>query len=152
MDINSILENATVKSVLQKAGVSEAQAKSVANQAITSIQSKFSNHPKQMSSLLSDNPNTPEDESLKSEVKDDFLSRLVSKVGLSEENASKVTSAMPDILSSFSSHLSSADKNNDSGIAAFMDNITDMFDGDMDNDGKKDEGGIIGGLKNKFFG
>lgn len=138
MDINSLFENESVKGLLKKVGVSEEQAKSVANQAIVSIQSKFSNNPKQMSSLLSDDPNTPEDESLKSEVKNEFLSRLISKVGLPESVATKVSSSMPDIISGFSTHLTTAEKNNDTGIAAFLDNVNDMFEGDMDLDGKKD--------------
>lgn len=151
MDVNSILENDTVKGLLKKVGVSDEQAKSVANQAMTAIQSKFSNNPKQMSSLLSDNPNTPEDESLKGEVENDFMSGLISKVGLSEDMASKVKSALPDIMNTVSSKLSSDGKNDEGGIAGMFGNLKDMFDGDMDNDGKKDEGGIIGGLKNKFF-
>lgn len=151
MDVNSILENDTVKGLLKKVGVSDEQAKSVANQAMTAIQGKFSNNPKQMSSLLSDNPNTPEDESLKGEVENDFMSGLISKVGLSEDMASKVKSALPGIMNTVSSKLSSDGKNDEGGIAGMFGNLKDMFDGDMDNDGKKDEGGILGGLKDKFF-
>lgn len=152
MDVNSLLENESVKGLLKKVGVSDSQAKSVANQAITAIQNKFSNNPKQMSSLLSDNPNTPEDESLKGEVENDFLNGLISKVGLSEDMANKVKGALPGIMNTVSSKLSADGKNNDEGIAGMFGNLADMFDGDMDNDGKKDEGGILGGLKKKFFG
>jgi len=45
MNINDILENETVKNLLSKAGVSDEQAKSVATQAMSSIQSKFSQKP-----------------------------------------------------------------------------------------------------------
>lgn len=152
MDVNSILENETVKGLLKKVGVSDAQAKSVANQAIAAIQGKYKSNPKQMSSLLSDDPNTPEDESLKSEVENDFVSSLTKKVGLSPDIADKVKSALPDIMNQFSSKLSASGSNNEKGVAGMFDSIKDLFDGDMDNDGKKDEGGMIENLKKKFFG
>ena len=152
MDVNSILENETVKGLLKKVGVSDAQAKSVANQAIAAIQGKYKSNPKQMSSLLSDDPNTPEDESLKSEVENDFVSNLTKKVGLSPDIADKVKSALPDIMNQFSSKLSASGSNNEQGVAGMFDSIKDLFDGDMDNDGKKDEGGMIENLKKKFFG
>lgn len=152
MDVNSILENETVKGLLKKVGVSDTQAKSVANQAIAAIQGKYKSNPKQMSSLLSDDPNTPEDESLKSEVENDFVSNLTKKVGLSPDIADKVKSALPDIMNQFSSKLSASGSNNEKGVAGMFDSIKDLFDGDMDNDGKKDEGGMIENLKKKFFG
>lgn len=152
LDLDSILKNDTVKNILDKVGVDEKQAKEVAQQAISSIQKKFSQNPKQMSSLLSDNPNTPEDESLKGEVENDFFSGLVEKIGLSSENADKVKSAMPDIMNQFSSKLSESGANNSEGISGMFSGVMDMLDGDMDNDGKKDEGGFLGGLKKKFFG
>ena len=152
MDVNSILENETVKGLLKKVGVSDVQAKSVANQAIAAIQGKYKSNPKQMSSLLSDDPNTPEDESLKSEVENDFVSNLTKKVGLSPDIADKVKSALPDIMNQFSSKLSASGSNNEQGVAGMFDSIKDLFDGDMDNDGKKDEGGMIENLKKKFFG
>ena len=152
MDVNSILENETVKGLLKKVGVSDVQAKSVANQAIAAIQGKYKSNPKQMSSLLSDDPNTPEDESLKSEVENDFVSNLTKKVGLSPDIADKVKSALPDIMNQFSSKLSASGSNNEKGVAGMFDSIKDLFDGDMDNDGKKDEGGMIENLKKKFFG
>lgn len=64
MDISSILENAKVKELLKSVGVKDDQVKGIADQAMSAIKGKFAKDPKQMSSLLSDNPNTPEDESL----------------------------------------------------------------------------------------
>lgn len=152
MDINTILENSTVKDLLKKVGVSDAQAKSVAQQAMSAIQGKFTKDPKKMSSLLSDNPNTPEDESLKGEVENDFVQNLISKTGLSPEIANQLKSAMPGVMSSFSSNLSSSGANNEEGIAGMFGSITDLFDGDMDNDGVKDTGSFFDNLKKKFFG
>jgi len=152
MDVNSILENQTVKDLLKKAGISDAQAKSVANQAMSAIQSKFKSSPKEMSSLLSDDPNTPEDESLKASVENDFVTNLTKKVGLSPDIAEKVKGAFPDIMNQFSSKLSASGSNNEQGIAGMFSQIQDLFDGDMDNDGKKDTGGFLENLKKKFFG
>lgn len=152
MDVNTILENETVKGLLKKVGVSDAQAKSVANQAISALKNKFNSNPKQMSSLLSDNPNTPEDESLKTEVEEDFVDKLTSKVGLSGDVADKIKGAMPDILKQVSGKLSDSGKNNEEGVSGMFGGIMDLLDGDADNDGKPDEGGILGGLKKKFLG
>lgn len=152
MDVNTILENETVKGLLKKVGVTDAQAKSVANQAISALKNKFNSNPKQMSSLLSDNPNTPEDESLKIEVEDDFVDKLTSKVGLSGDVADKIKGAMPDILKQVSGKLSDSGKNNEEGVSGMFGGIMDLLDGDANNDGKPDEGGILGGLKKKFFG
>lgn len=152
MDVNSILQNDSVKGLLKKAGVSDDQAKKIAEQAITTIKGTFDKKPKQMSSLLSDNPNTPEDESLKSEVEDDFLSKLTGKVGLSPEIADKIKNAMPSIMNQVSSSLSSKGANNEQGISGMMNGVMDLFDGDMDNDGKKDEGSFFSNLMKKFSG
>lgn len=152
MDINTILENSTVKDLLKKAGVSDAQAKSVAQQAMTAIQGKFAKEPKKMSSLLSDNPNTPEDESLKGEVENDFVQSLISKAGISPDIANQLKGALPSVMSSVSSKLSSTGANNEAGIAGMFNSVKDLFDGDMDNDGKKDTGSLFDNLKKKFFG
>lgn len=152
MDVNTILENETVKGLLKKVGVSDAQAKGIADQALSALKSKFNNNPKQMSSLLSDNPNTPEDESLQQEVESDFFDKLTSKVGLSEDIAGKVKGAMPDIVKQFSGKLSASGSNHENGVSGMFGGIMDLLDGDADNDGKPDEGGLLGGLKKKFFG
>lgn len=151
IDVKDLLKNDTVQGLLKKFGVSEQQAESVANQALSAIKSKFNNNPKQMSSLLSENDNTDDDNKLADEVESDFIDRLVNKVGIPEGVASQAKGAIPGILSSVTSKLSSDGKNDEGGIAGMFDSVKDMFDGDLDNDGKKDTDGV-GGLINKFFG
>lgn len=156
IDVKDLLENETIKGLLKKFGVSPAMAESVANQALTAIKSKFDKNPKQMSSLLSENPNTDEDEIMAQEVEDDFIERLIKKVGIPEGMASQAKGAIPGILSQVTSKLSAGGGNDESGIAGMLGNITDMFDGDDDSSKegtpqKKKSGGLAG-LFSKFFG
>lgn len=153
IDVNDILKNDTVKGLLDKFGVSEEQAKSVANQAVDSIKNKYQKNPKQMSSLLSENDNTDDDNVMAKEVEDDFLDGLIKKVGLPENIADQVKGALPGIMNTVTSKLSADGKNDEGGIAGMLGNITDMFDGDDNDakDGKKSSGGI-GGLIGKLFG
>jgi hypothetical protein len=155
IDVKDLLENETIKGLLSKFGVSSAMAESVANQALSSIKTKFNNNPKQMSSLLSENPNTPEDEVLAKEVEDDFIDRLIKKVGIPEGMASQAKGAIPGILSQVSSKLSAGGGNDEGGIAGMLSNITDMFDGD-DKQHKEDQpakkSGGLAGLFSRFFG
>lgn len=130
MDVNTLLENETVKSLLQKFGISEEQARSIANQAMAAIQAKFKANPGQMSSLLSDNPNTEDDEAFKAAVEEDFFEKLTKKVGLPDNIASQVKGAMPDIISQFTGKLNESGSNNESGISGMLGNLVDMFDGD----------------------
>ena len=60
IDVKDLLENETIKGLLKKFGVTPEMAESVANQALNAIKTKFNNNPKQMSSLLSENPNIKE--------------------------------------------------------------------------------------------
>ncbi len=147
MDINDILQNDTVKNILDKVGVSEEQAKSIAAQAMSSIQSKFAQNPKQMSSLLSENDNTEDDIKLEKEVEDDFVSNLIEKVGLPDNIADQIKGAIPGVMSQFTGKLSADGKNDEGGIAGMLGGLTDMFGGD-DKDGKDDG---ISGMLNKFF-
>lgn len=157
IDVKDLLENETIKGLLKKFGVSPAMAESVANQALSAIKSKFNKNPKQMSSLLSENPNTDEDEVMAKEVENDFIDRLVKKVGIPEGMADQAKGAIPGILSQVTSKLSAEGGNNEGGIAGMLENITDMFDGDDDDSskeggsGKKKSGGLAG-LFSKFFG
>ncbi|MDG1330815.1 MAG: hypothetical protein P8P74_00685 [Crocinitomicaceae bacterium] len=158
IDVKDLLENDTIKGLLKKFGVSPAMAESVANQALTAIKSKFDKNPKQMSSLLSENPNTDEDEVMAKEVEEDFIERLIKKVGIPEGMASQAKGAIPGILSQVTSKLSAGGGNDEGGIAGMLSNITDMFDGD-DNDASTKEGnpqkkksGGLAGLFSKFFG
>jgi hypothetical protein len=155
IDVNDILKNETIQGLLKKAGVSDEQAKSVADQAVNTIKSKFSKDPKKVSSLLSENPNSDDDNVMAAEIENDFLDGLIKKVGLPESIASQVKGAMPGILSQVTSKLSADGKNDEGGIAGLLGNITDMFDGD--NSGNKKGGGKsassgISGLFKKFFG
>ena len=153
IDVNDILKNDTVKGLLDKFGVTEEQAKSVAGTAVDSIKNKFQKDPKQMSSLLSENDNTDADNVMAKEVEDEFLDGLIKKVGLPENIADQIKGALPGIMSTVTSKLSSDGKNDEGGIAGMLGNITDMFDGDDNDakDGKKSSGGI-GGLIGKLFG
>ena len=159
MDIKDILENETVKGLLSKFGVSEEQAQSVAKQAMSSMQSKFAENPKQMSSLLSENENTEDDHKMAAAVEEDFVQGLIKKVGLPENIAGSLKGAIPGILSQFTGKLSADGKNDEGGIAGIFSNITDMFDGDdaknaasnTANQAQKSSGGIAG-LFSKLFG
>ena len=156
MDVKDLLENETIKGLLKKFGVSSAMAESVANQALSAIKTKFNKDPKQMSSLLSANPNTTEDEALAKEVEDDFIDRLIKKVGIPESMASQAKGAIPGILSQVTSKLSEKGGNDEGGIAGMLANVTDMFDGDNappakpGQPAKKSSG--LSGLFSKFFG
>jgi len=158
IDVKDLLENETIKGLLSKFGVSSAMAESVANQAMSAIKAKFNNNPKQMSSLLSENANTEDDEKMAQEVEADFIDRLVKKVGIPEGMASQAKGAIPGILSQVTSKLSAGGGNDEGGIAGMLGNITDMFDGD-DNDAPAKEGvpakkksGGLAGLFSSFFG
>lgn len=156
IDVKDLLENETIKGLLKKFGVSPAMAESVANQAMSSIKSKFDKNPKQMSSLLSENANTDDDEVMAQEVEDDFIDRLVKKVGIPEGMASQAKGAIPGILSQVTSKLSAGGGNDEGGIAGMLGNITDMFDGDdepaKEGTPQKKKSGGLAGLFSKFFG
>ncbi len=152
IDINSILENDMVKGLLKKAGVSDDQAKKVAKQALTTIKGKFDKKPKEMSSLLSDNPNTPEDESLLQETEQDFATNLSSSVGLSPDIANMLKGMLPGVMSQFSSSLSASGSNNEQGIAGMLGGLMDIFGGD-DKGGKASSGGgFLSKILAMFFG
>ncbi len=149
MDVKELMENETIKNLLDKFGVSEQQAESIANQAMSAIKSTFNKDPKQMSSLLSEHPNTKEDEAMAKKVEDDFLDRLTNKIGLPKNIADQAKGAIPGLLSQVSGKLSKDGANDEGGIAGMLGNITDFFDGDNEGkDGKKKSGGFL----NKFFG
>ena len=156
MDLGDILNNETVRGLIKKTGVSDSQVDSVVKQAMESIKGKFDENPKQVSSLISDNPNTEDDEKMASSVKDDFLSGLIKKIGLPEGIAQSVSGYMPDIMDQVSSKLSGKGANSEEGIAGMLGGLTDMFDGDNNNKkGSKSGGGLmgmIGKLLGSFMG
>lgn len=159
MDIKDILDNESIKGLFSKLGVTDDQAKSVANQAMSSIQSKFKENPKQMSSLLSDNENTEDDVKMSSAIEEDFMSGLIKKVGLPEGIADKVKGMMPNVLSQFSGSLSASGKNSESGIAGMLGGLTGFLDADGDGEIMDDiqdmitkKSGGLSGLFSKLFG
>jgi len=154
ISVDDLLENETVKSLLKKFGISEWQAKLVAQQAISSITNKFKKDPKQMSSLLSENENTDDDNKLSAEIQSDFMDRLVQKIGLPESAADQIKGVIPDIMSQFTGKLSQEGKNDEGGIAGMFESLTDMFDGDDNDNGGKStkKASGIAGLFSKLFG
>lgn len=152
IDVKDLLENETIKGLLKKFGVSPDQAEGVAKQALSAITSKFGKDPKAMSSLLSENDNTDDDNKVAEEVENDFIDRLVKKTGIPEGVASQAKGALPGILSQVTSKLSSDGNNSEEGIAGMIGNFTDLFDGDDDDKDGKDSGGGIGGMIGKLFG
>lgn len=155
IDVKDLMNNDTVKGLMSKFGIGEDQAESVATEAMEAVKSKFAQNPKQMSSLLSENENTEDDIAFSKEAEDDFISRITDKLGLPDNIVSNLKGEMfSGLLSQVTSKLSSDGKNSESGIAGLLGNITDMFDGD-DNDDKgsaKKSSGGIGGLIGKLFG
>ena len=127
MDIESLLSNETVKSTLKKFGVAEDKQKAVINQAIDVVKSKGLSNPQALSSLLSSKPNTAADNKFQDALQSDFVKGLISKAGLSDDTAKKISGALPDLL-----------KNIDMGM------ITSMLASFTGDSGKK--GGSSGGL------
>ncbi len=152
MDLNSLLQNETLKGLLAKAGVSPEQASSVLNTALTTIKSKFDKEPSKMSSLLSENENTEDDHALAGSVENDFLQNISKKLGLPATVTDKLKGvAMPEILKSVTGGLSNSGKNNEGGISSMLSGVMDMFDGDNKT---KSGGGLMGmlsGFVSNFF-
>lgn len=151
IDLNDILENDQVKSILQKVGVTDDQAKKVAKEGVQTIQKNYKKDPNQVSSLLSDNPNTEDDMKMASVMENDFVQGIMNKLGLSEGVANQLKGALPGIMNQVTNKLSAEGKNDQNGVGGMFDSIVDLFDGDDDNNAsnKKSSGGfmsIIGGL------
>ncbi len=145
MDLNSILKNEQLKSMLTKFGISESQASSVLNMAVSTIKKKFDKEPAKVSSLLSENPNTDDDNNLAQGLDSDFISGLTSKLGLPASLTAQLKGqAMPQVINSLSGGLSSTGKNNQDGIMGMLGGFLDKIDGD----GVKNNGG---GLLKKIF-
>lgn len=144
MDIKEILKNEHLQSLIKKTGVSEQQVESVVKQAVASLGGKFKENPKQMSSLLSSNPNTEDDEVLAKEVENDFLSNLIKKVGLPESTAGTVKGLMPEIMKVVTSKMDSKGENSESGMASLFNMANDLFDS------KSKKGGLMGFIGSFF--
>lgn len=146
MDLNSILKNEQIKGMLKKYGIKESQVNSILNIAVTTLKNKFDKNPSKVSSLLSENPNTEEDNHLAEKIDADFVSSLTKKLGLPSSVTDQIKGkAMPEILKSVSTGLTARGKNNQNDIMNSLGGFLDAIDGD----GKKNNGG---GLINKLFG
>lgn len=98
MDIQSLLNNDTVKSTLQKFGVDEDKQSAVLNQAMEVIKSKGLDNPQALMSLMSSSPNTAADNKFQSILENDFVKGLISKVGLSDDVAKNISGALPELM------------------------------------------------------
>lgn len=146
MDLNSILKNEQLKGMLKKYGIKESQVNSILSMAVSTLKNKFEKEPTKVSSLLSDKPNTDEDNHLAKKIDDDFVSSITKKLGLPNSVTEQIKGkAMPEIMKSVSGGLSASGKNNQDGIMSSLGGFLDAIDGD----GKKNNGG---GLLNKLFG
>lgn len=150
INLDDLLKNDTVKDLLKKAGVDDKQAKSITSQAMKTVKEKFDKDPKQMSSLLSENDNTDDDNKLAASAENDFLSSITDK--LPDGIGDKLKGFMPVIISQFTGKA-----DGESGIAGMLGGLTDMFDGDDDDDKggskkKSSGGGFLGMIKGLFGG
>lgn len=98
MDIQSLLNNETVKSTLKKFGVDEDKQSAVINQAMEVIKSKGLDNPQALMSLMSSSPNTAADNKFQSILENDFVKGLISKVGLSDDVAKNLSGALPELM------------------------------------------------------
>ncbi len=148
MDINEILQNDKIKDLLDKTGIPKDKVGGVVGQALETVKNKFSENPMQLSSLLSENENTEEDNAFASILENDFAKNLTDKVGLSSDLASKAKTFLPTILDLFKSKLSG--NNNQEGIAGLLGNLDlgDIASSFMG--GNKKSGGIAGMIKGLF--
>jgi len=146
MDLNSILKNEQLKGMLKKYGIKESQVNSILSMAVSTLKNKFEKEPAKVSSLLSENPNTDEDNHLAKKIDDDFVSSITKKLGLPSSVTEQIKGkAMPEILKSVTGSLTASGKNNQDGIMSSLGGFLDAIDGDS----KKNNGG---GLLNKLFG
>ncbi|MGB0932962.1 MAG: hypothetical protein ACPGU5_01695 [Lishizhenia sp.] len=131
-DLKELMNNETVKGIMEKVGVSEEQASSVLNTAAKTMKSKFSGNETQASSLLSQNENTAEDNKLAEEVEEGFLSKLsADDNGIDDGIISKLKgAAMPAIMSVMASKFSGSSESGASGITSMLSGFVDDKDGD----------------------
>ena len=140
-DVDSILINESVKGILNKVGVSETQARGVVEQLANTVQTKVSNDPLAAKQAMSSN-------GLQGLLGNDFVKNLISKVGLSEEKATELSSQLPNLLKSVQGGESF-----DLNALASKFGMEDVLkNADSDGDGKPDVSGVFGALKKKFFG
>ncbi|MBI2259976.1 MAG: hypothetical protein HYU67_13885 [Flavobacteriia bacterium] len=145
MDINEILKNDTVKSLLSKTGLSEKQVNDVIKQAVGFLGEKFKTNPLQMGSLLSSNPNTPEDEDLSSKLKNEFSKKLTTQHGFTADKANSIKETMPKIVSEISKSMTKKGVNNQNGLENLFQNATHFL-------GNKENQRQIMGAVQSIFG
>lgn len=131
-DLKELMNNETVKGIMEKVGVSKEQASSVINTAASTMKDKFSGNVEQASSLLSKNENTADDNRLAEEVEEGFLSKLsADDNGIDDGIISKLKgAAMPAIMSVMSSKMSGSSDGGTSGITSMLSGFIDDKDGD----------------------
>jgi hypothetical protein len=154
IDIQDLLKNDVVKNLIKKAGVSDNQVESVVKQAVSSINGKYKENPKQMSSLLSENKNTEDDDKLAAGVETDFLDGLIKRVGLSDGIANSLKGTMPQVVSQITSSLSAKGANSEEGLAGIFSTVTDFFDSNKNynktGNSSRNKGGLMGMLSGFF--
>lgn len=133
MEINSLLQNENVKNILGKAGIPQNKMQDVASQAIAAVQSHITQHPSQMNSLLSAQPNTAQDSSMKAEVEHDFVQNLIQKVGLPENVAKQAKEIIPTVLNQFTGKLSTEGLNSIPGISNAMNAVKNVMGSEKKN-------------------
>lgn len=134
-DISSITKNLDsdmIENIAEKVGLSKDQAAQVSKYAVNALQYRTSKEKarggeEKVASLLSEKPNTSEDEKMKSKLNNDFIYNLTKKMNLPDSVASKIKDAgvMDNLLSKVQSGLSSANLNNKEGI------LSSLTDNDM---------------------
>ena len=124
LDVKDLLNNDSVKQILDKAGISNDKAESLLKQATQAVNTHFKANPGQMSSLLSSNPNTDDDNKMAQKVENDFLGDIAKKVGLSASVTSNLQGLMPAVLNQISSKATSAGKNDSNGLADLLNGFT----------------------------
>lgn len=140
-DVDSLLKNDNVKSILNKVGVSDVQAKGVMDQLVSTFQNKVTKDPSGAQKAMSSN-------GLAGFLGNDFVKNIISKVGLSEEKANELSAQLPNLLKSVQGS-GGMDLNSLASKFGLQDVLTDA---DSDGDGKPDAAGVFGALKKKFFG
>ncbi len=141
-EILNKIDPAKIEAFAKNLGLSDEQSSKIANYAADALQYRVSKekargNEEKVASLLSEKPNTQEDEVMKAKVEGDFAYNLVKKLGLSDEIANKISKSdiVTNLLSHVSSFLSDKGENNSSGI---VNNIGDN--------------NLIDNLKKKFSG
>lgn len=152
IDFKDILENDTVKDLLEKAGISDEKKEQIAKEGVKAIKKNYDQNPNQVSSLLSPRENTDDDIKMASIMENDFVQGIMQKFGIDADKADYLKGMLPGIMSKFTNKFSEND--NDGGIGGMFDSIKDMFDGDNEdqpaNNSTKKKGGFMDIIKGFF--